>query len=128
MSVPPELIPLVSAIIVGVANFVSILLAYYRGERRVEKKLDTYFRKVNQSEEYQLLIETIRGFKQLMDSSEATDLAKEATAAIKEMRTFLQKLRERSEVPEKEEGDTKPFLPPLRKPRVRIDDKTASAR
>jgi len=116
MSVPAETIPLISALIVGVANFVSILLAYYRMERRVDKKIDTYWNKFKKSEEGKAFLEILEGTRQMVKTSEASELLNEATGAFKEIRTIMKKFAERMEAPlEEGEEEEEDVLPTLKK-------------
>lgn len=112
--IPPELVPLVSALIIGVANFTSVLLAYYRMERRIDKKADQYWQKVKESEEGKAALDILQETRALLKSGEAKEFLAEAKEAFVEVRALLKKLRERAEAPatedEEEEGDLLPRL------------------
>lgn len=112
--IPPEMIPLVSALIVGVANFTSVLLAYYRMERRIDKKADQYWQKVKESDEGKAAIEILEETRALLKSGEAKEFLAEAKEAFVEMRALLKKMREKAEAPptedEEEEGDLLPRI------------------
>jgi len=112
--IDPEMIPLVSALIVGVANFCSILLAYYRMERRFDKKADQYWKKVKKSDEGKAAIEILEETRKLLKSGEAEKFLAEAKEAFVELRALLKKIRKKSEAPpteeEEEEGDLLPRL------------------
>jgi ferritin-like metal-binding protein YciE len=114
--IPIEYIPLVSALIVGVANFVSILLAYYRMERRVEKKLDAYWKKFKNSKDGKAFLEIVQETEKLIKTSEVSALINEATGAFKELRSIMTKFAEKMETSQTpSEDEEEELLPRLAK-------------
>lgn len=113
--IPNEAIPLLSALIIGAANFASILLAYYRMERRIDKKIQKYWNLIKGSEEGQDLFTLVKEAKNLVKGEETQKLFKEAYEILADFRDLVKKIKERMEASTSEEEDTEPMpvLPSL---------------
>jgi predicted transcriptional regulator len=113
MSFSPEIVPLLQSLIIAGGNVVGIIIAYVILERRTDKKIDKYWKRIKSSEEGGSALELLGELKKLSKSPEAKELIKEAYATFKELREIMKKLKERmEEAPEGEDTEEKEFTLP----------------
>lgn len=113
-----ELIPILQSIIVATGNIIGIIVAYLILERRTERKMMKYWKRIKASEEGKSMLEILAEGKKLLKSPEGAELIKEAHAAIVEFRGIMKNLKERmEESPESEVEEEDLTLPSLHETR-----------
>jgi len=99
-------------ILIIIGNVFGWLGIYYLVDRKVDKKVMKYWRKVKESEEGQDLFTILREVKRWIKSGETQKLFKEGEELISEFRALLKTIKERTQPSEESEEDT-PVLPRL---------------